>query len=322
MSLRSRFLVFLFSILGFFLIPLLFFGFFSVQKILQPRFYTKALVVSDIIPTYIELDLKNNKKVPDAIKENMVLAKEEINKTLQIRLFPQIETQIKLFVNYLRGKDKFPSFEFDMALFKKNLIQNMKDASKKQKFGDKFFVNSVVGFINGIPDIFDLQKYIDFSVLILGIEKHRPMLKLLFRYKMYFWVVPLIFLLLFFLSTFRIRRSFHYFSNLLLYSGFLFLLLFTLIFFMNPVVVKLTAKFLYNALPGLIYIPSPALIALQKYIVKTLALQGMIGNGILVVAGILLSVKGGKDDTQKQKVVVQHQFMPAQQPTIPTPPQY
>ena len=117
MNLRSKFLIFLFSIIGFFLIPILFFAFFSFQKVLQPKFYTKGFIASDIVPTYIEQNLQNNKKVPKFFKENMSLAKDEINKTIQVRLFLQIETQIKLFVGYLKGKERFPSFEFDMALF-------------------------------------------------------------------------------------------------------------------------------------------------------------------------------------------------------------
>jgi hypothetical protein len=295
MSIQSRFFSFIFFLIGFFVVPLLVFGFFTMKKAETPQFYTDGLVKSDFMSHFIEDRLQTSKKVPDALKRNLKYAEKDVSQTVENFIYPQVESQIRQFIKYLKGGGRFPDFEFEMTLFKKNLVHDFNEAAKHQPLMDKVFIAAAIAYVNSMQYVFDLKKYVKTFRIQQWVDDNQKIISFFTKYRNFIPALTLVFLLFFLVSTFNWRRSLFLFSNLCLFSGIFFILVFA--------VILLSDLFLFQQLKPLLFrwfgfmnnqLPESVNANLAYYLLKTLSIQGLIASVCTAVAGIILYTKPKK----------------------------
>src|SRR5208337_4013474 len=102
MSIQSRFFSFIFFLVGFFVVPMIVFSFFTLKKAETPHFYTDGLVKSDFVSHFIEDKVLISTKVPASLKRNVQIAEKDVSTTVENFIYPQVESQIRQLLSYLK----------------------------------------------------------------------------------------------------------------------------------------------------------------------------------------------------------------------------
>jgi uncharacterized membrane protein len=284
----SKFLVILTSIVGFFVIPVLLVSWLLVFKFEDPAFYIRAVDYSNLVVNFIEDNVRNSSSVPGALKKNIELAKKGVDESIKDHIQPQIQSRLRQTLIWLKGGSKVPSYALELTLFKKDASDSLREALKQQKFTDRVFVSSCLSYLNAMPDVVYLDKPLEKDRLISLVSPWKKHFAKAFQWKKFAPLVPFVFLLLFMIFTLNFQYSFRSFSSLLTFSGGFFLLFFGLILIAVaaafPFISSLFIKFLRPFNPGL---PDFSFIQLVKFMILTVALQGLLASVAMAAVGVL-----------------------------------
>lgn len=290
------------SLAGIILLPLALWLFFSVQKIMSPDFYAHGVLESEFLVNMIEETIQDTKSVPKAVKKNLFIARFEIQKTVRDYLIPQTRTQIRLFIDYLKGKDNFPPLQFETTLLKRNLVSTFKEAKKLQKIGDKMIVDITISVVRALPDVYDLGKNMDLESLKEWVSDNRKTIDfLLFARGGLLALLPVWYLLMF-LVTWNIKLTNFRMRRICLTGGFFSLVFFGSVWTLAPILIRQFGPVLKEYLYFLSSLPGTTADKLTVYLGRTLALQGLFASGILLLSGGILIRKKKKTEPPPEPV--------------------
>jgi len=288
----SRFLVIVTSIAGFFVIPAMLVSWLMVLRFEDPAFYIKAIDYSNLVVNFIEEKVQNSQSVPSALKRNIELAKKNVDENIKDHIQPQIQSLLRQTLTWLKGGSKVPVYSLELTLFKKDTADSMREALKQQKFSDRVFVNSCLTYLSALPNVINLDKPLRKDRMVSVVKPWKLKLATAFQWKKFTPLAPFVFLLLFMVFTLNFRYAFHSFSSLLTSSGGFFLILFGLVLIATlaafPQLSGLFFKYVRPFNPGL---PELSFIQLVKFLIQTVALQGVLASVALTAVGILFYTK-------------------------------
>ncbi|GEM_PF-4457656 len=298
MSLQSRFFTILVFVIGCIAVPLMLLAFFFTLRALDPVFWTKGITAGGFVAGYIEDHLPNQKKVPVALKRNLMLAKNSIEESLQKHIEPQIEQQLGILKLHVQGEAAFPSLRFDLVRLKKDLGDDLREAQRRQSFTDKSVVNFAFMALGFVPDTVSLHDYLKIQDIKDYVAKNQAWLSFTLKYPYFFPLIVVIFLLLFVLTTLNIRNGLLYFSRLMIFSGFGLAILCALgmgvvaLFdpFIKPWLLQ-NSVFYYDLT---LKLSNSTVAGLTKYLLGTLCIQGFLAAGSGIVIGIIFFTKKKK----------------------------